>query len=159
MKTKLFFTVLILLLFQSSFAGEEITGAFGIKFGDSLDSVKIDRTLVNGVVHIVIPPKPLESLRLYSVETPKDSKVIFRITGQSLANSKIECLGDLASIMSITEAKYGKFENLGTIYRISQGKKAITASCTSEGGVTSTKTYMIKLTYEDLGLSGKVDAL
>ncbi|HID50288.1 MAG TPA: hypothetical protein EYP40_11885 [Chromatiales bacterium] len=159
MHIKLIVSSLVLLAASSAFAAEPITGAFGIKFGESIDHLKIDRTLVNGVVHIVTPPKPLESLRLYSVETAKGRKQVFRITGQALTNNKIGCLGDLSSIMGILEQKYGKFKNLDTIFLLKQGDKSITASCTAEGGITDKRTYMIKITYEDLGLSGKSDAL
>lgn len=159
MNTKLFFAGLILFYCQNSLAGEEISGAFGIKLGETLDGIKVDRTLTSRVVHIVNPPTPLESLRLYTVETTKQSKRIFRITGQSLTNSKTECLRDLAAMLSTLEAKYGKFENLGAIFRITKGTKAITASCTSEGAQRSKRSYMIKVTYEDLGISANVEAL
>lgn len=159
MQFRIILAGLVLLAAQSVFAVEPITGAFGIKFGESIDNLKIDRTLANGVVHVVTPPKPIESLRLYSVETVKGKKQVFRITGQALTNNKIGCLGDLSSIMGILEKKYGKFKNLDTIFLLKQGDKSITASCTAEGGITDKQTYMIKITYEDLGLSGKSDAL
>lgn len=154
------FTSLIFLVFLNSpLAATEITGAFGIKFGEPLGNLKVTRTLASGMTHGVEPPNPLDLLRLYSVETTSDKKLVYRIIGQSLVNDKVQCIEDLASILGILENKYGKFQNEGTIYRLSQGKKAITASCIAESGVTQRRVYMIKVTYEDLGLVAGAGAL
>jgi hypothetical protein len=151
--------LLLLLFFQYAQAGTEITGAFGIKFGESTSNLKVLETLASGVTHVVEPPNPLDALRLYTVEATKEKKQVYRIIGQSLVNDKVQCVEELASILGILEAKYGKFENMGTIYRLSQGKKAITASCISEGGVTQQSVYKVKVTYEDLGMVAGTDAL
>ncbi len=155
---RILMTLSLLLFFQLALAGTEITGAFGIKFGEPISNLKVTRTLAGGTTHGVEPPNPLDLLRLYSVET-NVKKLVYRIIGQSLVNDKVQCVEELASILSILESKYGKFQNEGTIYRLSQGKRAITASCIAESGVTERQVYMVKVTYEDLGLVDGADAL
>ena len=156
---RIFISLLLLIFLESSLAATEITGAFGIKFGEPLHNLKVLDTLASGMTHSVEPPNPLDLLRLYSVETTSETKLVYRIVGQSLVNDKAQCIEDLASVLGILEDKYGKFQNAGTIYRLSQGKKAITASCSAESGVTQRRVYMIKVTYEDLGLVAGADAL
>ena len=156
---RIFISLMLLVFLKSSLAATEITGAFGIKFGEPISNLKVTRTLASGMTHGVEPPNPLDLLRLYSVETTNEKNLVYRIIGQSLANDKVQCIEDLASILGILEAKYGKFQNEGTIYRFSQGKKAITVSCIAESGVTQRQVYMIKVTYEDMGLVTGADAL
>ena len=156
---RFFISLMLLMFLESSLAGTEITGAFGIEFGEQISNLKVLRTLASGMTHSVEPPNPLDLLRLYSVETTSEKKLVYRIIGQSLVNDKAQCIEDLASILGILEDKYGKFQNEGTIYRFSHGKKAITASCIAESGVTQRRVYMIKVTYEDLGLVAGADAL
>jgi hypothetical protein len=156
---RIFISLMLLVFLKSSLAATDITGAFGIKFGEPISNLKVTRTLANGMTHGVEPPNPLDLLRLYSVETTSETKLVYRIIGQSLVNDKVQCIEDLASVLGILESKYGKFQNDGSIYRLSQGKKAITASCIAESGVTSRSVYMIKVTYEDLNLVAGADAL
>ena len=155
---RIILSLMLLIFLKSSLAGTEITGAFGIKFGEPISNLKVLRTLASGITHSVEPPNPLDLLRLYSVET-NEKKLIYRIVGQSLVNDKAQCIEELTSILSILENKYGKFQNNGITYRLSQGKKAITASCIAESGVTSRRVYMVKVTYEDLGRVTGADAL
>ena len=156
---RIFISLILLVFLEGSLAAAEITGAFGIKFGEPLSNLKVLDTLASGMTHAVEPPNPLDLLRLYSVETTSENKLVYRIIGQALVNDKAQCIEELASILGILESKYGKFQNEGTIYRLSQGKKAITASCSAESGVTQRRVYMIKVTYEDLGQVGGADAL
>lgn len=156
---RIFISLMLMVILKSSLAATEITGAFGINFGEPVSNLKVTDTLASGMTHVVEPPNPLDLLRLYSVETTNEKNLVYRIIGQSLVNDKVQCIEDLASVLGILESKYGKFQNEGSIYRLSQGKKAITASCISESGVTSRGVYKIKVTYEDLGLVAGADAL
>jgi len=69
---RIIMSLLLLLFFQYAQAGTEITGAFGIKFGESISNLKVLETLASGVTHVVEPPNPLDSLRLYTVEATKE---------------------------------------------------------------------------------------
>jgi len=140
-------------------AAAPITGAFGIKFGATLDQLDVERSLVNEVVHVVNPPMPLNLLTLYSVETDKKSARVFRIVGQTMANNEAACIEELASLIGVLEEKYGKFTQHGSMFRLKSGDKSITASCSSERGFTERQVYMIKVLYEDLALTQVKDAL
>ncbi len=140
-------------------AAAPINGAFGIKFGMTLDQLDVERSLVNEVVHLVNPPTPLNMLTLYSVETDKQSGKVFRISGQTMANNEAACVEELASLLAVLEEKYGKFTQYGSMFRLKSGDKSITASCSSERGFTERQVYMVKVLYENLALTQAKDAL
>ncbi len=148
-----------LLLSAAGQAQSPIDGAFGIKFGTTLDKLKVDRTLANGVVHVVTPPIPLNLLTLYSVETDNKTGKVFRIVGQTMANDQTACMETLASVIGVLEDKYGPFASHGTMFRRREGDRSITATCSSERGFTQRQVYMVKVTYEDLSLTRMKDAL
>ena len=141
------------------YGGEEITGAFGIEFGTLLKDVKVVKSHVNDQIHNIEPPNPMSLLRFYTVDTTGSDKKIYRITGLTLENNRLACLEDLASITAILENKYGKSEQLKTIFRYQDGNRSVIASCDQEGGDSSRKTYNLKVTYEDRSLLGGADAL
>jgi len=162
MKNKSLITSLataIAIFSSNSFGAENITGAFGIQFGTLLKDVKVIESHVNSQVHNVDPPKPMSLLRFYTVDTTGPEKKIYRITGLTLENNRLACLEDLATITAILENKYGKSEQLKTIFRYQDGNRSVIASCDQEGGDNSRKTYKLKVTYEDRSLLGGADAL
>jgi hypothetical protein len=161
MKDKFFaITVFTAIVYSSiSMSAEKITGAFGIEFGTLLKDVTVLKSHVNGQVHNVEPPKAMSLLRFYSVDTTGADKKIYRITGLTLENNRLACLEDLASITAILENKYGKSEQLKTIFRFQDGDRSVTASCDQEGGDNSRKTYKLKVSYEDRSFLGGANAL
>ncbi len=159
MLVRTFLVSLVFLLNGAVQADAPIDGAFGIKFGTTLDQLKVDRTLANGVVHVVTPPIPLNMLTLYSVETDNKTGKVYRIAGQTMANDKSGCMETLASLIGVLEEKYGEFSSHGTMFRLKSGDKSITATCTSERGFTQRQVYMVKVLYEDLALTQTRDAL
>jgi hypothetical protein len=141
------------------YSAEKIIGAFGIEFGTLLKDVNVIESHVNAQIHNVEPPKPMSLLRFYTVDTTGADKKIYRITGLTLENNRLACLEDLASITAILKNKYGQSEQKKTIFRFQDDNRSVTASCDQEGGVTSRKTYKLKVTYEDRSLLGGADAL
>ncbi len=137
MKLRLLFFISMLAAF--SFA-QEITGAFGIKFGSSLSELKVigtSKTTDGDTLYMVDPPIKIKALSEYYVMATPISKKVFSIWGLDEKLQKSECLTRLKAILSALERKYKiKREKMLSIfdenYGVKKGNVEVHVRCSDE---------------------------
>ena len=176
MKTKVF-TVLISALFisiSSSLSAEEkITGAFGLKLGQTFTPQEAigKGSLTDGTpVYQFSPRKKFRSFSAYyALITPKTYKV-YAISGIGDMENNPSCKKEQALVMAILQKKYGKvekdvlFSGLYDIKEIDQGNRYVLTKCSGFVDVSLNIRYKDKkleklAESERINLeSGKVDS-
>lgn len=145
---------LILLAFSSFTLAQEITGAFGIKFGQPLTDLQIiDKT--GDSMYFVKPPIPIKLFDVYGVEVTPISKKVWNISATKLSLSKNECHDLLKALRYKLESKYTvSFQEetgVGTTVVTEKNGKGISIMCTPEVTTEGIVYYLI-LVYADLSL-------
>lgn len=97
---------------------ETPTGAFGIKFGQNIDTLEVIRisSLQNGEkIYQVKSPNPMEILKKYYVLIDEKTKKIYEIWGENdySPDTNKKCPVDADKILTILEVKYNKPKNVG----------------------------------------------
>ncbi len=122
-----------------SFA-QEITGAFGIKFGSllkELNVIKASKTTDGDPLYMIDPPIKLKLLTEYYVMVTPISKKIYSVWGIDKKLKEKECITSLEAILKALERKYKTkrkeiFSFFDTNYMISKGKVYVHVRCSNE---------------------------
>jgi len=126
-------------------AEEKITGAFGIKLGQTFNPQDAigKSSLTDGTpMYQFSPKKKFRSFSTYYVLiTPKTHKV-YAIWGIGAMENDPSCKKEQALVMAILQKKYGKvekdqlFSSLYDIKQIDQGNRYVLTKCSGFGDVT-----------------------
>ena len=134
--------VVIIFLFTLSIYAyaQEITGAFGIRFGKKLDGLKIIReskTTSGEPLYEIIPPKPIKLLSEYYVMATPITKKVYSLWGIERNLDEAECKARMEAILIILEKKY-KVERRKPLlsfspgYYIEKGDAQISVRCSQD---------------------------
>ncbi len=117
---------------------QEITGAFGIKFGQKLETLKVvgkNETTSGEPLYVVVPPKALKLLSHYVVGTTPVSEKVYTIWGVESGLSEEECKSRMEAIAKAIERKYKIQRKAITLafaqegYYFTKGQKRINVKC------------------------------
>ena len=107
---KLIITMMILALPSSLFASEEqVTGAFGFKFGETYDekkALKVEKTEQGEVFYVVSPLKPFKSFDAYVLAMTPVTKLIYAISATGLFENIRSCKQERSLIIDLLKKKY-----------------------------------------------------
>lgn len=130
---------------SSAYAGDKITGAFGVNLGDTFnpDSAIGKASLTDGTpMYQFKPANTFRSFsKYYALITPKSNKV-YAIWGIGQMENDPTCKKEQQLIMAILQDKYGKqekkdlFSSLYDAEMISQGDRYIMTKCSGFTDVT-----------------------
>ena len=134
---------------------QDITGAFGIKLGQRLDTLKVLEAIDNK--HYVIdPPIKVSILSTYGVTVTPISKKVYQIMGMSDFMSESACEEWLHTLKNKLEDKYGiKFQKqlaMEPVYMALTGARGIDIRCTGSFTVDGMR-YRLMLQYIDTTLA------
>ena len=125
-------SILLLLGSSQAFAVEKITGAFGLKLGDELDSsssVIGEKPFTNTTNEYPFKPKkPFRSFSRYGVSITPKTHLIYEISALGVMENKSACTSEQDVIMSLLEKKYGKQTISNTIVQ-KDSKRTIATTC------------------------------
>lgn len=155
---KTILTMLLIFAFSTYSFSEDITGAFGIKFGTPLEKLKV----INQRDEIVSidPPKKVNFIDIYGVLITPKSKLVAAIMGVKAGLDPSECEDLVNTVQLKLEKKYNlKFINVFSMdidrTAIKNGKR-IELSCKTKYEDLKELAYFI-IFYADLKLSQKVE--
>ncbi len=97
--------LVILLLFYGFSYAEEITGAFGIKFGEKIDKLKVLKKEDKYTV-IVDPPKRVDILEEYKVKYTPKSELVYTISAAKFNLTLKQCKSMTDLVKFKLEKKY-----------------------------------------------------
>ena len=131
--------IIFLLAVLSSYVfAQEITGAFGIKFGQELKSLKVVRkseTTSGEPLYVIEPPKALKLLSSYVVGITPVSGKVYTIWGIESGLPGEECRSRMQAIAKAIEKKYKIKRKTITFafaqdgYYFTKGQKRIVVKC------------------------------
>ncbi len=133
-------STLAILVFSVCLLSQEITGAFGIKFGFSLDKLKVietSETTDGKPLYMIDPPIKVRLLTEYYVMAAPISKRVYSVWGVDRGLEENECLTRLEAILKTLERKYKTrrkeaFSFFDTNYTISKGSVYVHVRCSNE---------------------------
>ncbi len=102
------FLMSLVLLTAVGFA-QEITGAFGIRFGTPLKDIKIIKamkTVGGNLIYLVSPSEKVNGLDTYIVEAEPKNNRVYGIWGVKRGISKEKCVNTLEEFSSKIEKEY-----------------------------------------------------
>lgn len=171
MKTKAFLilaSVLLAPVSTSLSAEEKITGAFGVKLGQILDSQFVDRISPNQTAllklgqkldyqfiqgkrsknnkytYIFYPDKKFPSFSNYIFSITPKTRKIYSISAIGDMDDDSTCEKEQALIMAIIKKKYGEIRKnkLSGLQAIMQGNRSVATQCSGLFDVTLSITYI-----------------
>lgn len=147
--TKLAVSTMISIFFligsNQAFAIEKIAGAFGLKFGDEIDSSSsvISEKYYNKVndSYDFTPKKPFRSFSTYLVSITPKTRLIYRIHAAGVMENNSACTDEQKVIMSLLEKKYGKTE-VDNIIAQEDPMMTVAVNCSGDSKVSIYINYM-----------------
>ena len=157
----LFFLIVFIPSLPALAGSEAVTGAFGLSFGQVLDSSQREQlgTEKNGgIEYRFTPDHPYQPLNEYSVFVTPGSRRVYKIQGVGNFHSMKSCRQSLSDLEAVLEEKYEKTshkitERFGDIPEISFGKSSGKIHATCEGIFNNRKLVLI---YVDKALQEQV---
>ena len=156
------FLFFIVMLSSPVWADDEpVTGAFGLSFGQVLDSSQLEQIATEkngGIEYRFTPDHPYQPLSEYSVFVTPTSRRVYKIQAAGNFRSMKSCRRELSQLESVLDRKYDKTsgeisERFGDIPEIRFGKSTGKIRATCEGMFNDRKLVLV---YTDSALQDKV---
>ncbi len=114
---------------------KEVTGAFGVNFGETTEIIKSNgmdpsQSKVKDTAYYFKPTKPYKVFSKYMVTVTPKGREVYGVSAAGIVSSMTDCSNELKNLEKILTKKYGRVSNKSSSFiLINQAKAGIRVRC------------------------------